>query len=93
MADRLNPTHHQIAEFLIDTIISDMTRFLMDDYGYSIEQSLDIIYTSKLLSILTDEDSELYVQSPSYNYELLIKEKGLYPKFSCPVDDCVVAEP
>lgn len=79
MPDRLSPSHKQIADYLTDTIISDMTQFLMDDYNYTLEQALDTIYTSHLLTILQDDDSELYVQSPSYNYELLLKEKGLYP--------------
>lgn len=81
MENQLTPLRHQIADFLIDHIISDMTRFLMDDYGYSMEQAMEVIYTSKMVESLTDEDTELYVQSPSYNYELLIKEKGLYPSF------------
>lgn len=81
MADRLNPTHHQIAEFLIDDVISEMTKYLIEDYGYTLEKALDVVYTSHLLEILQDEESELYVQSPAYNYELLIKEKGLYPVF------------
>lgn len=81
MADKLNPTHHQIAEFLIDDVISEMTKFLMEDYGYSLEKALDTVYTSHLLEILQDEESELYIQSPSYNYELLIKELGLYPVY------------
>lgn len=81
MENQLNPTHKQIADFLTDKIISDMTQFLMDDYGYSMEKALDMIYTSHLMTILQDYESELYVQSPSYNYELLIKELKLYPVY------------
>lgn len=77
MAHPLTPTHAQIAEHLIDVIISDMTQFLIDDYGLSLEQALDTIYTSKMLTLLTNEESGLYIQSPSYNYEILLQEKGL----------------
>lgn len=77
MSNKLNPSKHQIADYLIDNIISDMTQYLITDYGYTVEKALDTVYSSNMLSILTDEDSELYVQSPSYNYEILKKEIGL----------------
>lgn len=81
MEDMLNPTHAQIADFLTDNIINEMTQFLIDDYGYTLEKALDTIYTSHVLTLLQQEEGELYVQSPSYVYELLIEEKGLYPMF------------
>ena len=50
METRLKPTHHQIAEILIDKRISDMTQYLIEDYGYSLEKALDLVYTSKTIS-------------------------------------------
>lgn len=76
-AERLKPSHEQIAEYLIDAIINDMTQFLMEDYGYTLEQALETIYASKMFPILTDPESELYIQSSSYNYETLVKERCL----------------
>ncbi len=81
METRLKPTHHQIAEILIDKRISDMTQYLIEDYGYSLEKALDLVYTSKTIELLQIEDAELYVQSSAYVYEMLIKELGLYPVF------------
>jgi len=81
MQNKIKPTHHQIAELLIDERVSDMTQYLMEDYGYSLEEALDNVYTSKVIEWLQDEEAELYVQSSAYVYELLLKELGLYPVF------------
>ena len=77
METGLNPTHSQIADFLTDNIISEITSYLMEDFGYPLEKALDIVYTSHILDLLQRKDGELYVQSPSYIYESLLKEKGL----------------
>ena len=41
----MTPTRHQIAELLIDDIISEMAKFLMEDYGYSLVKALIVVYT------------------------------------------------
>jgi len=74
MPNIIEPTHHQIAEILIDERISDLTQYLMEDYGYTIEKALDTVYQSHTMSILQEEESELYVQSSAYVYDMLIKE-------------------
>lgn len=78
MQTSVTPSHHQISDYLTETIISEMTQNLMDDFGYSIEQALDTIYNSKTISLLQQEDDELYVQSPSYVYDLLLQEKRAF---------------
>lgn len=67
-------SHSEIAEVLIENILSELTQYLMEDYGYTLEQALDCVYSSHLLSLLQQEDDELYVQSPAYLYELLKQE-------------------
>lgn len=79
MRTKIEPSHHAIAILLTDDIISEMTKYLMEDYGYSLEKALDAIYTSHTLELLQIEGGELYVQSPAYVYELLLKELHLYP--------------
>ena len=49
--------------------------YLTDDTGYSVTEAMDRIYSSRLLKLLQQEDDELYVQSPSYLYQLFLKEK------------------
>ena len=53
------PNHHQIATFLIDYALSELVKYVMEDYN------------SDLMPVLQDEEGELYVQSPAYLYELM----------------------
>lgn len=79
MENKLNPTHKQIADYLTDHVISEMTQYLMDDFGYSLEKALDVVYTSKTVELLQIEEGELYVQSPAYVYDMLLEELRLHP--------------
>lgn len=79
MENKLNPTHKQMADFLTDHVISEMTQYLMEDYGYTLEKALDVVYSSKTVELLQIEEGELYVQSPAYVYDMLLQELHLYP--------------
>lgn len=79
MESKLNPTHKQMADFLTDHVISEMTQYLMEDYGYTLEKALDVVYRSKTVGLLQIEEGELYVQSPAYVYDMLLQELHLYP--------------
>lgn len=79
MENMLNLTHKQMADLLIDHVISEMTQYLVEDYGYTLEKSLDLIYRSKTVELLQIEEGELYVQSPAYVYDMLLEELHLYP--------------
>jgi hypothetical protein len=65
------PNHHQIATYLIDYALSELVKYLMEDTGCTVEQAMDKVYNSPLMTALQDEENELYVQSPAYLYELL----------------------
>ncbi|MBR6251126.1 MAG: hypothetical protein IKR17_08040 [Bacteroidales bacterium] len=65
------PSHHQIATFLTDYAISELIRLEMENTGNSIEQAMNRVYSSAIISALQDEEGELYVQSPAYLYELM----------------------
>jgi hypothetical protein len=43
----------------------------MEDTGCSIEEAMEQVYNSPLMTALQDEEGELYVQSPAYLYELM----------------------
>lgn len=79
MEAKLNPTHKQMADFLIDHVISEMTKFLMEDYDYTLEKALEAVYCSHTIELLQIEEGELYVQSPAYVYDMLLQELHLYP--------------
>ena len=65
------PTHHQIANYLTEYVLSELVKYVMEDTGCSIEEAMERVYNSSLMTALQDEESELYVQSPAYLYELL----------------------
>ncbi len=62
--------------FLINHIVDEMTGFLMSDFNLELASSLKKIYESDLYEKLQDEKLDLYIQSPSYVYELLKAEIG-----------------
>ena len=65
-------------DFLINHIVDRLTEFLVLDNNMELTDALNIVYRSKVYQQLQDEEGELYVQSPSYIYELLKKELNWY---------------
>ena len=65
------PDHHQIATYLTDYVLSELVKYVMEDTGCSIEEAMEQVYNSPLMTALQDEEGELYVQSPAYLYELM----------------------
>ena len=65
------PTHHQIATYLTNYVLSELVKYVMEDTGCSVVQAMDRVYNSSLMSALQDEEGELYVQSPAYLYEMM----------------------
>ena len=65
------PNHHQIANYLTDYVLSELVKYVKEDTNCSIEQAMEQVYNSPLMTALQDEECELYVQSPAYLYELM----------------------
>jgi len=65
------PTHHQIATYLTNYALSELVKYVMEDTNCTIEQAMERVYNSPLMSALQDEEGELYVQSPAYLYEMM----------------------
>ena len=61
-------------EFLINRIVDKLTEFLVIDSSIDLTDALKIVYNSKVYQQLQDSEGDLYVQSPSYIYELLKQE-------------------
>lgn len=61
-------------QFLINYAIDQMTAFLIEDRHISLEQALDLIYSSRIYDLLQDDTINLTENSPSYIYELLKQE-------------------
>jgi hypothetical protein len=64
-------SHHQIATYLTDYVLSELVRYVMEDTGCSVEQAMEQVYNSPIMPKLHDEEGELYVQDPAYVYELM----------------------
>ncbi len=65
------PSHQQIATYLTNYALSELVKYVMEDSNCSIEEAMNRVYNSPLMSALQDEEGELYVQSPAYLYELM----------------------
>lgn len=65
------PTHHQIATYLTNYVLSELVKYVMEDTDCSIEEAMERVYNSRLMTALQDEEGELYVQSPAYLYDLM----------------------
>ena len=61
-------------EFLINRIVDELTEFLVIDSSIGLTDALKVVYNSKVYQQLQDSEGDLYVQSPSYIYELLKQE-------------------
>lgn len=61
-------------EFLINRIIDKLTEFLVIDSSIDLTDALKVVYNSRVYQQLQDSEGDLYVQSPSYIYELLKQE-------------------
>lgn len=61
-------------KFLIESMIDDIARYLIEENNMSILEALDIVYNSELYEKLVDLETGLYCQSPAYCYEYLKHE-------------------
>ena len=62
-------------DFLINHIVDRLTEYLVTDNNMELADALKTVYQSKTYQRLQDADGGLYVQSPSYIYELLQQEQ------------------
>ncbi len=61
-------------KFLVESMIDDIARYLIEESDLSVLEALDIVYNSELYEKLVDLETGLYYQSPAYCYEYLKHE-------------------
>ena len=61
-------------QLLKDELSVELAGFLVDDYKYSPEEAIDVLYTSETFDRLQDDATGLYYQSPGYVYSFLQNE-------------------
>ena len=71
MKTSLTPAQIQL---LKDELSVEIAGFLMDDYQYSPQEAIDVLYTSDTFERLQDSATGLYYQSPGYVYSFLQNE-------------------
>lgn len=59
---------------LIEGIIQELIKILCEDEDYSIEKSMEVVYNSQIFEKISDVETGLYKESPSFIYELLKDE-------------------
>ena len=71
MKTRLTPEQIQL---LKDELTTELAGYLVDDYHYTPEEAIDVLYTSETFERLQDDATGLYYQSPGYVYSFLQNE-------------------
>ena len=61
-------------KFLLDTLTKNLVLKVMEEFGYSITDAMDVVYNSQLYEKVLDLETGLYYQSAGYNYDLLRNE-------------------
>ena len=61
-------------QLLKDELSVELAGYLIDDYKYSPEEAIDVLYTSETFDRLQDDATGLYSQSPGYVYSFLQNE-------------------
>ena len=57
-----------------DELSVEIAGFLVDDYNYSPQEAIEVLYTSETFERLQDNATGLYYQSPGYVYSFLQNE-------------------
>lgn len=65
---------NQEREFLKNRIIDKSTILLMEEFQLDMQTALDFIYNSDTYTSIREDETGLYLESPSYVYEYLKKE-------------------
>ena len=68
------PNKDQIRDYLVSNTIDKMVEFLIVNENLSLDQAMDMVYSSDAIKKLQNVEGELFVQSPDYVYELIKKE-------------------
>lgn len=61
-------------EFLVEGIVSDIAKWLMEERSMTLQTALGTIYNSQFFEKLQNPDTGLCSESSAYNYDLLVSE-------------------
>lgn len=62
------------AQYLVEGITKDIIGYLMEDLQMSMPEAITLFYNSETFDKLSDEATQLYIESSAYVYEILKTE-------------------
>lgn len=68
---RLNPEQITILQ---EDLSAELVEILMEEWHYSMQQALGVLYNSDTFALIQDKDTGLYYQSAGYVYTFLEEE-------------------
>lgn len=68
---RLKPEQITILQ---EELCAELVEILMDEWHYSMQEALGVLYNSDTFAIIQDEETGLYYQSSGYVYTFLDEE-------------------
>lgn len=71
MTKKLTPEQIQLMK---DDVATELAGYLVDDFHYTPQQAIDVLYTSETFERLQDDATGFYYQSPGYVYSFLQNE-------------------
>ena len=60
--------------FLVESIVGDIAKWLMEEQGLTLQTALGTIYNSQFFEKLQNPDTGLCTESSAYNYDILLAE-------------------
>lgn len=64
-------------QYLVEGITKDIIAYLMEDNGCDLSTAIKEFYNSETFAKLSDEGTELYIESSAYVYEILKMELSM----------------
>lgn len=61
-------------EFLVEYITAKIIAWIVRDQACSIEQAIGIFQNSETFNLLSDRQTDMYIESPAYVYDTLKTE-------------------
>ena len=74
LVNELSYIRPTIQYFLVESLGKELIEMLMSDYGWDLQKSMDVLYSSETFAKLEDERSGLYYQGAIYVYSFLKQE-------------------
>ena len=69
-----SPLTPQQIQIMKDDLSIELVEMLIDEFHYSPQEALDVLYTSDTFERLQDDETGLYYQSAGYVYSFLSDE-------------------